>query len=229
MELPAGEVHVWFHEVEVAPERLDGLSRILSSAELAKALRYHFDADRRRSIVARAALRIHLSRYCGIDPAAIVIAADAGTKPEAPGSGVHFNVSHAGDFVGIAFSSSSPVGFDVERVRAMRDAESIAKRYFSPDEQRAMAEAADPDDTFFQIWTAKEALVKGTGKGLSSELAAFTVPVLATELTPIRTDADDYKDWRVAAVAPPRAGYRAAVAARQSKGVIRVNAGAVPM
>lgn len=228
MELPADEVHVWFHDVEVTPEQLDSLSRLLSSAELARALRYHFEADRRRSIVARAALRIHLSRYSGIDPAAIVIAAEAGAKPEAPRTGVHFNVSHAADFVGIAFSSASPVGFDVERVRTMRDADAIAKRYFSPDEQRAMTDAADPDDAFFQIWTAKEALVKGTGKGLSTELAAFTVPVLATELTPIRTATVDYKDWCVAAVAPPRAGYRAAVAARQSKGVIRVNAGAVP-
>lgn len=228
MTLPDTEIHVWFHNVDPAPASLDDLARLLTSAELAKARRYHFDADRRRSIVARASLRLHLSRYCGLDPAAILISSDPGTKPEAPATGVHFNVSHAGDLVGLAFSARCPVGFDVERVRQMREAAAIAKRYFSPDEQQAVADAADADEAFFEIWTTKEALVKGTGKGLSSELAAFTVPRLATALTPVRTAVKDYADWCVAAVVPPRAGYRAAVAARQSNAVIRVTTGAVP-
>jgi len=222
MPLPSGEIHVWFHDVDLAPGAVDDLARTLSSAELAKATRYHFDADRRRSIVARASLRHHLSRYCGLDPAAILIRSEQGVKPEAPATGIHFNVSHAGDLVGIAFSSACPVGFDIERIRPMRDAMSIVNRYFSSEEQQVLAKAADQDDAFFQVWTAKEALVKGTGKGLSSELGAFTVPIGATTLTPIQTELPDYSGWRVASVTPPRAGYRAAVAACHPSATIRV-------
>lgn len=222
MELPAREIHVWFCDSDVAPATLDGLALVLDPAELARASRYHFEADRRRSIVARASLRIHLSHYCGVDAASILIAAADGAKPEAPATGVHFNVSHAGDVVALAFSAACPVGIDVERVRPMRDAQGIARRYFSPDEQRALEESADVDDTFFRIWTAKEALVKGTGKGLSSELAAFTVPFLATALAPVRTGVGDHEGWCVASLAAPRDGYRAALAARTTEAAIRV-------
>lgn len=229
MNLPTDEVHVWFHDVEPDPAALADLSRILTSAELVRARRYHFEADRRRSIVARAALRLHLSRYCGTEPGAILVVAEAGAKPEAPRTGVRFNVSHSGDLVGLAFSSAAPVGFDIERVRPMRDVAGIAARYFSPDERRVMAEAADAEDTFFQIWTAKEAAVKGTGHGLSSDLAAFTVPVGAGVLTRVDTGLTVYADWCVAAIATPRPGYRAALAARQPSAVVRVASGRLPM
>lgn len=222
MSLPPGEIHVWFHDVDLAPGAVDDLARTLSSAELAKAIRYHFDADRRRSIVARASLRHHLSNYCGVDPATILIRSEQGVKPDAPATGIHFNVSHAGDLIGIAFSSECPVGFDIERIRPMRDAMSIVNRCFSTEEQQVLAKAADQDDAFFQVWTAKEALVKGTGKGLTSELGAFTVPIGATALTAIRTDLADYAGWSVASVTPPREGYRAAVAACHPSATVRV-------
>jgi 4'-phosphopantetheinyl transferase len=231
MEPPPGppdalaEIHVWFHDVNLAPDALDALARLLSSSELAKARRYHFDADMRRSLVARASLRQHLSHYCGVDPAAIVIREDGHAKPDAPATGMYFNVSHAADFVGIAFSSACPVGFDLERIRPMRDALSIAARFFSTEEQQVVARAVDPDQAFFEVWTAKEALVKGTGTGLSSELGAFTVPMGATTLTPVGTSLPAYAGWRVASVPPPRDTYRAAVAALHSSAVIRVMAG----
>lgn len=214
--MPPAEIHVWFHSVDLPPGAIDDLARTLTPVELARANRYHFDADRRRSIVARASLRLHLSRYCGLDPGEIVVGSEEGGKPDAPATGMHFNVSHAGDLVGLAFSTECPVGFDVERIRTMRDGLGIARRFFSTAEQQLVAAAVDRDDVFFRIWTAKEAIVKGTGKGLSSRLDAFTVALDVMTLTPIRTELPEYQDWCVAAVDPPREGYRAAVAARQA-------------
>jgi 4'-phosphopantetheinyl transferase len=228
MPLPPGEIHVWFHSADVSPAGRDGLTRVLTSAELAKASRYHFDADRARSIVARAALRIHLSRYSGLDAASILITTPEGTKPAALLTGIDFNVSHAGDLVAIAFASGCPVGIDVERVRPVRDREGIAKRYFSPDEQRELEASSNPEDTFFRIWTAKEALVKGTGKGLTSDLTEFTVPWAETTLSRVRTRVSGYEAWCVAALAAPRDGYRAAVAASAAGAAIRVTSGGVP-
>ncbi len=147
MPLPPDEVHVWFHEADIAPAALDDLSRTLTSAELVRARRYRFDEDRRRSIVARASLRLHLSRYSGEPASAILIAGEAGKKPQAPRTGIQFNVSHAGDLVSLAFSAAAPVGVDIERVRPVRDAAGIASRFFSPDEQREMAEAGETERT----------------------------------------------------------------------------------
>ena len=228
MPLPPGEIHVWFHGADVPPAVRDDLTCVLTSGELAKASRYRFDADRARSIVARAALRIHLSRYSGLDAASILITTPEGTKPAAPLTGIQFNVSHAGDLVAIAFASGYPVGIDVERVRPVRDREGIAKRYFSADEQRELEASSNPEDTFFRIWTAKEALVKGTGKGLTSDLTEFTVPWAATTLSRVRTRVSGYEAWCVAAVDAPRDGYRAAVAACAAEAAIRVTSGGVP-
>ncbi len=229
MTLPGDEVHVWFHDVALEAAALADLSRVLTSAELVRARRYRVEADRRRSIVARAALRLHLSRYCGGDPGAFLIAAAAGAKPEAPRTGVRFNVSHSGDLIGLAFSTVADVGVDVERIRPVGDATGIAARYFSRDEQRVLAAAADAEDTFFQIWTAKEAVVKGTGQGLGSDLSAFTVPLGIDGLTPVETGVPAYTGWCVAAVAVPRPGYRSALAVRQVSAVIRVAGGRLPL
>lgn len=228
MPLPPGEIHVWFHSADVPSAVRDDLTRVLTSAELAKASRYRVDADRARSIVARAALRIHLSRYSGLDAASILITAPQGAKPAAPLTGLDFNVSHAGDLVAIVFASGCPVGIDVERVRPVRDREGIATRYFSPDEQRELEASSNPEDTFFRIWTAKEALVKGTGKGLTSDLTAFTVPWAETTLSPVRTRVSGYDAWCVAALVAPRDGYRAALAARATGAAIRVTSSGVP-
>jgi 4'-phosphopantetheinyl transferase len=228
MPLPPGEIHVWFHSADVSPAVRDDLTRVLTSAELAKATRYRFEADRARSIVARSALRIHLSRYTGVDANSILISAPEGTKPAAPLTDIQFNVSHAGDLVALVFASGIPVGIDVERIRPVRDARGIARRYFSPDEQRELERSGDPEDTFFRIWTAKEALVKGTGKGLTSDLTAFTVPWNETTLSRVRMHVSGYDAWCVAALPAPRHGYRAALAARTSDAAIRVTTGAVP-
>jgi len=225
MRLPSDEVHVWFHETDIAPAALEELSATLTAAELVRVRRYRFEEDRRRSIVARASLRLHLSRYSGEPAAGILIVGEAGEKPQAPGTGIQFNVSHAGDLVSLAFSAAAPVGVDIERVRPVRDAAGIAARFFSAAEQRVMASAVEAEGTFFQIWTAKEAVVKGTGQGLASDLGAFTAPRSADGLRPVETTLDLYSGWCVTAIEPPRPGYRAALAVRLPSAVIRVASG----
>jgi len=69
--------------------------------------------------------------------------------------------------------------------------------------------AADDRDAFFAIWTAKEAIVKASGKGIGTgDLRGFTVPFRDPQLQPV------VDGWSVAALDPNREGYYAAVAAR---------------
>lgn len=81
----------------------------------------------------------------------------------------HFSISHSGDLV-VCAVSSVPVGVDLELPRRLRPG--IAARWFSPSEQALLAEAPN---AFFELWMAKEAVLKEIGCGLSGGLQRISV------------------------------------------------------
>jgi 4'-phosphopantetheinyl transferase len=201
-------IDVYFVDVNVSNDILDALANLLTTQERARADRYRFSDDRRRSIVARAATRRFLGRYLWIDPAALVIVEEEFGKPVLRGHEIEFNASHSGDLVALAFAKETAVGVDVERRRKLTDAIALARRYFSAEEVAIVERAADVEDAFFAIWTAKEAIVKASGKGIGTgDLHGFTVPFRDPQLRPV------IDGWSVAALDPNRDGYYAAVAA----------------
>lgn len=92
-----------------------------------------------------------------------------------------FNLSHSGHFVFLAYACSKKepapqIGCDIERIRPLPSA--IAKRFFTPEENRRIFESADPKesrDTFFRLWTLKESFMKACGKGLALPLSDFEI------------------------------------------------------
>lgn len=90
---------------------------------------------------------------------------------------VAFNVSHSGDWVVLAFGRDRNVGVDVERIKWDMDVQSIAARYYSPEEQLAVEQAKDSHLLFFRIWARKEAYVKACGSTLFNELKRMSVPL----------------------------------------------------
>jgi 4'-phosphopantetheinyl transferase len=202
-------IDVYFVDVNVADDVLNALANLLTIPERARADRYRFPDDRRRSIVARAATRRFLGRYLGSDPSSLVIEEEEFGKPVLRGREIEFNASHSGDLVAVAFSKETVVGVDVERRRQLTDTLALARRYFSAEEMAIVERAADANDAFFAIWTAKEAIVKANGKGIGTgNLHGFTVPFRDPQLRPV------IEGWSVAALDPNRDGYYAAVAAR---------------
>lgn len=79
-------------------------------------------------------------------------------KPIADGK--HFNVSHTQGAVVFA-KSRREIGVDVEKIRP---ADEDLRRYVASDEEY---QYISDDKTFFEIWTAKESLVKATGDGIN--------------------------------------------------------------
>ena len=67
----------------------------------------------------------------------------------------HFNISHSGDFLAVAFANSS-VGVDVEKIRPVNP--KIANRFFTKEEEEFIKNEND----FFYVWTRKEAFIKET-------------------------------------------------------------------
>lgn len=204
MELPPHEVHVWFATIDVA----DQVASLLDDSEQARAARYRFEEDRRRSIAARGLLRSLAASYLGSDARALRFVEGEHGKPSLAGDGdLELNASHSGDLVALAFTRGTAVGVDVERVRSMRDAREVSQRFFSPREVELVRAAPDIDATFFTIWTAKEAVVKALGRGIGASLQSFAVPMDARAFERVL----GWDEWCVAHVDAPLDGYRAAV------------------
>ncbi|MBL4819221.1 MAG: 4'-phosphopantetheinyl transferase superfamily protein [Deltaproteobacteria bacterium] len=125
---------------------------------------------------AHAALKFILGKALGQKPEQIKIQhADSG-KPWHPD--IYFSLSHSQNRALIVVSSKYPVGIDLEFIRPIPQALNIARRFFAPCEYEALVNRhpgpragvqhwipgqARDDSLFFDIWTAKEALIKAKG------------------------------------------------------------------
>ena len=183
------QVHLWSVDLQPETAVVDDLRRLLSGKEIERAERFKFDRHRRRFIVRRAALRLLSGAYLDRDPADLRFAEgdkgkpflDQGEVEEA--QRVHFNLSDSGDLAIYAFTRGADLGVDVEILRPMPDAQSIAEHFFAAEERevlRGVAEARKAQ-AFFNCWTRKEAYIKAIGEGLSEPLDRFSVTLLPDE------------------------------------------------
>ena len=199
-------IDVRFIRTDLPAATLDAMQQVLDDEERRRAARFRFDADRARSIVARAALRHLLASRLGRDPRALRFVTGAQGKPALEDGELEFNVSHSGERVAIAIAEGTPVGIDIEHGPEPRDAIGIAHRFFSANE----AAAVERDRTrFLDIWTAKESVIKAIGGGLSIDLSSFEAFATASRFTSVT----NLPEWSVIAL-PTDGGYHGALAAR---------------
>ena len=166
-----GTVEVWtwaFGHAGFADGEEAELRRDLTAEEGERATRYRNAAAREQFVRSRAALRRLLAADLNCRPPEVEVVANADGKPMLRGGGdLQFNVSHTDGVVLIALADT-PVGVDVERLRAMPGAAGLVERYFSELERRQFAGLPESVQTrgFFRGWTCKEAVLKGIGCGV---------------------------------------------------------------
>lgn len=120
----------------------------------------------------RTPFRALLATYLGCAVEAVELESGEFGRPRLAGadaSGLHFNWSHSGDQALFAIARGIEPGVDLERLRPRPRSLLIAERYFSHEETAVLA-ALRPerrDAAFLQLWTAKEAVLKATGRGLA--------------------------------------------------------------
>jgi len=150
---------------------LDLAFQWLDEAERERAASFHFDEHRERYIRGRAMLRKLLSRHVGTSPSGLRFRVGERGKPDLPGAGVHFNLSHSNDRAAVAISRLPSVGIDIECFDRKVDVEGLSRRCFRPSECERLARLAGDERTrgFFWTWTAKEARMKATGEGFGLE------------------------------------------------------------
>ena len=130
--------------------------------------------DKVRCVAAHALVRYAVEKTLNLSE--FTVERDDYGKPHIQGrEDFHFNLSHSGSWVVIAYGES-PVGVDVERIRMDAGKENIARRHFTPEEQEYLFSAGEENgERFFEIWTAKESYLKYLGTGLRRSLNSFSV------------------------------------------------------
>ena len=169
VQLFDGNIHVWRAGLDVNSEQRAELRATLASAEIERAKGFVFESDRSRFEAARGTLRLLLSKYLNCAASEIQVLANELGKPFVEGD-ISFNLSHSDGLAVYAFARSSPVGIDLERIRADIEYLEIAGRHFTEKEVEELRAATDERkiEVFFRSWTRKEAFAKATGRGLAA-------------------------------------------------------------
>ena len=216
--LEDGDVQLWCADLDQPDHVVAALERCLSPDEVERADRFKFPRHRRRHVVSRGVLRHLLGGYAGRAPAALRFGYGDKGKPflvDLDGPPI-FNLSHSKERVLIGVTRSEEIGVDVEHLRAMPDALSIAQHFFSANEILDLESVSEDQIpvAFFNCWTRKEAYIKAVGDGLSAPLDRFDVTLIPNQEARMRSLEEDPQKaaaWSLYHFEPD-AGYIGAVA-----------------
>ncbi len=134
---------------------------LVTEAEALRATKFVKEEDRNAYLYRHHLLRAWLSVWLRQDATEIKFLSNPFGKPCLPDQQLNFNISRSGKQLAFVFAPVQ-VGIDIECIRPTQQFSGIAKRYFHPEEQKAARE----DESFFRIWTRKEAILKAQGTGL---------------------------------------------------------------
>lgn len=153
-------------------QELNALLQLISEENREKCLRFKFKEDALRTMYGELMVRHVLHKHFSLKNEDIKIVRSDNGKPYIKGCLIHFNISHAGDFVVCAFSEQE-VGIDIEKTEKI-DLK-VAKRFFCQSEYEDLL-AQSPSNQlnyFYSLWTLKESYMKWLGSGMSTPLDSF--------------------------------------------------------
>lgn len=218
--LSTDSVHVWSISLRQADARAPGLLHLLSTDEKQRAERFHNPRDGARFVVRRAVRRILLGHYLQLDTQDVWFESGTYGKPRVaaelnPG-GLEFSCAHSDRVALCAFTLARAVGIDVERIHPLPDMKEVARTILSPGEQAALfaLPKAEQCSAFYLCWTRKEAYLKATGEGLSTDLSRVEVSLAPGEparLLRVEGSASQAARWSLQSL-QPAAGYAGALA-----------------
>lgn len=174
MTLPTTKIDLWY----AMPTMIDGETALrycyplLSAAEHAKIEHFQFPADRKTYLVTRALVRVVLSKYSSLAPAAWRFEKNAYGRPrvakDCVPNPIHFNISHTRELVICAVASTEEIGVDTESLSRREITLELAERYFAASEVDAIKAlpGQDQHQRLLEHWTLKEAYIKARGRGL---------------------------------------------------------------
>lgn len=150
----------------------------------------------------RSQLKRELALRTGVTAADISFSYSPAGKPLFPQQ--HFNISHSGDLLCMAFHGGA-VGVDIQQHRNVARLRSVAERILGEEQLAALELFGFPPQEFFDCWCTAEALVKWAGDSIFN---ARRYPFIydAGRIRPLFDGAPRVQLFR------PEAGYSGAVA-----------------
>lgn len=179
LELGPADVHIWSLHIETVPSSIDVDWSILDEGERTRAARFRSSIDRDRFVVGRSWVKQVLAGYLGVVARDVQFCPDRYGKPLLPAaSGRHCSWSHSRDKWLLAVAAGGAIGLDVETFDASFDWAQTAQVAFH-EQERAFVLAAETGTSrlqrFYNVWTRKEALLKGLGTGLHDDMERLTI------------------------------------------------------
>lgn len=146
------------------------LKTFVAKERIISSMKYRFDDDRKRSLLAHALLNRAVSEIYPDKPLPVMPVADEYGKPHLfiDNREFHFSISHSGDYAVCAINDS-PVGVDIETIG--KGGDSIANHFFAKAELKYIRDA----ESFYHIWTLKESFLKVVGLGMKLPLDHFVI------------------------------------------------------
>jgi len=145
------------------------LALYLNSIELKRVKRFYKEIDKDRFTIYRSILKLILAAYTKLNIKNIYLDYDFNKKPYlASHPWLHFNISHSEDYATIAVSRKK-VGLDIEYMSKDFNFTSLLPDVFNDNETLIIQNASDKKNTFYTLWTRKEAFVKALGKGIDED------------------------------------------------------------
>jgi 4'-phosphopantetheinyl transferase len=170
------EIRLWWSTLQRADLHLPDLLRFLSIEERSRAERFRVQAAGQRFVAARAMLRLILGRLSGEEPKGLTFIYGDHGKPRLATGLPHFSLTHAGDTIVVAVAAEE-LGVDVEERRDLANASRLARRICTRRELETLRSA--PPQNFstllLGLWTAKEAVLKSLGTGISGGMRSVEV------------------------------------------------------
>ncbi|PFH12590.1 4'-phosphopantetheinyl transferase [Collimonas sp. PA-H2] len=159
---------IWLLDANaLADADCDRFLACLSEPELLRYRRFLRPLRQREFLLGRILLRFAVAQLAGIAFEAVELIERQGRAPQlrlpvACPVMPQFSLSHSRGWVACATSADTPVGIDIEALDSGRDVEALARSAFSSAESNWLSGRPDAErvETFYALWSAKEALYK---------------------------------------------------------------------
>jgi len=162
---------------QMTEETFDYFLRFLTREKQQRITRFRFFDDAKRSLLGEILTRYAIFKDCNATMEQMKFDITMDGKPilQEP-SGLHFNISHSGNWVVCAIDDE-PIGVDVEAMKPINY--DIGERFFAPKEYCDLInmEEGQRKKYFYMLWTLKESYIKAIGKGLAIPLDSFCFTV----------------------------------------------------
>lgn len=208
-ELPVltkGNILVFYFNLTDFIKDIASFYGLLSTDEQERTQKFAFEKDTNQYTLARGILRVLLGHYINVAPQSITFSYHTHGKPYLKDfPEIQFNISHSNEMVILALNYDALLGIDIECLERKVDVDGVAKGFFNDKEYSRLLNlhGIAKKRLFFYQWTAKEAFVKATGRGLSFDLKDIEIVLNTKEEPKIATlhdPSENAANWTLYAI-----------------------------